>query len=219
MEKSICLAYSSPFFKWEARRGVDKIGENYMKKEDKEKITKREFLRQSFGTALAIGLGGAFTYKAVGSKSKNLVWQINPEKCTKCGRCATDCVLSLSAVKCVHNFSLCGYCKLCFGFFQPGAKKLNKSAENQICPTGAITRKFVEEPFFEYTIDESLCNGCGKCIKGCNSFGNGSLFLQVRHDRCLNCNECSISKVCSSEAFERIPVDKAYLLKGKLDED
>jgi len=51
-------------------------------------------------------------------------------------------------------------------------------------PDGAIKRAYVEDPYFEYTIDERLCIGCGKCVKGCNAFGNGSLQLQVRHDRC-----------------------------------
>jgi electron transport complex protein RnfB len=37
----------------------------------------------------------------------------------------------------------------------------------------------------------------------------------VRHDRCLNCNECPISVVCPSDAFSRIPADYAYLLKGE----
>ena len=45
----------------------------------------------------------------------------------------------------------------------------------------------------EYIIDEELCIGCAKCVKGCAAFGNGSLHLQVRHDRCLNCNECTIA--------------------------
>jgi electron transport complex protein RnfB len=68
-------------------------------------------------------------------------------------------------------------------------------------------------PYYEYTIDEKLCNGCGKCVKGCNTFGNGSLFLQVRHDRCENCNECAIAVACPSGAFKRVPADKPYLLK------
>jgi len=74
----------------------------------------------------------------------------------------------------------------------PDANELNTGAENQQCPTGAIKRHFVEDPYYQYTIDEELCIGCGICVKGCASFGNGSLFLQVRHDRCVNCNDCSI---------------------------
>ena len=65
----------------------------------------------------------------------------------------------------------------------------------------------------EYTIDEPLCIGCAKCVKGCNAFGNGSLFLQVRHDRCLNCNECSIAAACPSQAYKRVPSNEPYLIK------
>jgi Na+-translocating ferredoxin:NAD+ oxidoreductase subunit B len=140
-------------------------------------------------------------------------WQINPAKCVACGNCATYCVLEQSAVKAVKAFPICGYCRICFGFFEPAPYAITEGAENQLCPTGAIIRKFVEEPYYEYLIDEPLCIGCGKCVKGCNTFGNGSLFLQVRHDRCLNCNQCAIAAACPSGAFERVPADKPYLLK------
>ncbi len=143
------------------------------------------------------------------------VWQLDPSKCTQCGRCATKCVLQSSAVKCVHRPKQCGYCRLCFGFFQPGSTTLTSAAENQICPTGAIRRKFVEEPYYEYTIDESLCIGCGRCVKGCSAFGNSSLVLQVRHDRCVNCNECSIARNCPSDAFRQVPAPAPYLLNPR----
>jgi electron transport complex protein RnfB len=50
-------------------------------------------------------------------------------------------------------------------------------------------------------------------VKGCQAFGNGSLYLQVRHDRCLNCNECSIAARCPADAFVRIPAGKPYIIK------
>jgi electron transport complex protein RnfB len=59
-----------------------------------------------------------------------------------------------------------------------------------------------------------LCIGCGKCVTGCSAFGNGSLFLQVRHDRCLNCNSCSIARSCPSNAYKRVPAHDPYILKG-----
>jgi electron transport complex protein RnfB len=142
-----------------------------------------------------------------------MVWQIDPYKCVACGNCATYCVLEESAVKCVHAHEICGYCKICFGFFEPEPFAITEGAENQLCPTGALLRKYVEDPYYEYTIDESLCNGCGKCVKGCNAFGNGSLSLQVRHDRCVNCNECAIAAACPSGAFQRVPADHPYILK------
>jgi len=146
---------------------------------------------------------------------EELVWQIDPNKCTQCGRCATECVLNSSAVKCMHAFSMCGYCDLCGGYHQPQAKEHDTAAENRLCPTGAIIRTFVEEPYFQYTIDEALCIGCAKCVKGCGAFGNGSLYLQVSHDLCKNCNECRIATKCPSNAFVRVPIGRAYLPKGK----
>ena len=110
----------------------------------------------------------------------NEVWQIDPEKCTACGKCATECVLEESAVKCVHSYAICGYCDLCTGYFEPDPNDRNTGAENQLCPLGAIERHFIEEPYYEYSIIEPLCIGCAKCVKGCNAFGNGSLHLQVR---------------------------------------
>ena len=149
------------------------------------------------------------------SMSSELVWQIDPNLCTQCGRCAEYCVLNPSAVKCVHAFDVCGYCELCGGYSKPDAMRLDTAAENRLCPTAAIQRKFIEHPYFEYTINEELCIGCGVCVKGCNSFGNGSLHLQVRHDRCVNCNECSIARVCPSGAYKRVPATHPYLLKGQ----
>ena len=64
-------------------------------------------------------------------------------------------------------------------------------------------------------ISEELCVGCGKCVKGCNTFGNGSLYLQVKHDRCVGCNECSIARDCPAKAYQRVPVSNAYLLKTR----
>jgi len=111
---------------------------------------------------------------------------------------------------------MCGYCKLCFGYFKPDAPRLDEAAENQICPTGAIRRTFIEDPYFEYTIQESLCTGCGLCVKSCGNFGNGSLYLQVRQDRCRNCNTCRIAERCPAQAFTRVPEAAPYLLKETL---
>jgi Na+-translocating ferredoxin:NAD+ oxidoreductase subunit B len=147
-------------------------------------------------------------------EARQMVWQLDMTKCIQCGRCATNCVMSPSAVKCTHAFAMCGYCDLCGGYFKPGTKTLTTAAENQLCPTNALKRKFIEDPFFEYTIDEELCIGCGKCVKGCGAFGNGSLQLQVRHDRCQNCNECSIARSCPAQAFTRVPANKPSLMRG-----
>ena len=186
-----------------------------MEKSPENKANKRrEFIRSTARLTLAIGIGGVSGLALTKSTKEEWVWQIDPFECTQCGRCAEECVLTPSAVKCVHAFDLCGYCDLCGGYFKPGVIDLHTGAENQLCPTAAIKRDFIEEPFFEYTIDEDLCIGCGKCVKGCSAFGNGSLHLQIRHDLCLNCNQCKIARLCPSDAITRAPAGKPYNFKG-----
>lgn len=186
--------------------------------DERKAITRREVLghglRGLVALAAAGGLG-ALALRGKATTAADTVWQIDPEKCTECELCATRCVLTPSAVKAVHAYAQCGYCELCFGFFEDNPNSMDTAAENQRCPTGAIKRSFVEDPYYQYVIDEPLCIGCAKCVKGCNAFGNGSLFLQVRHDRCVNCNQCAIATACPAQAFVRVPADQPYLLKGR----
>ncbi len=189
--------------------------------EEQKGLTRREFLALGLrGAGVVIGASTIGVLAARAAHGGN-VWQIDPSKCVQCGNCATACVLKPSAVKCVHAFAQCGYCELCFGFFQTEPTQPNSlttAAENQQCPVGAIKRSFVEDPYYQYIIDENLCIGCGKCVKGCNRFGNGSLFLQVRHDRCVHCNECSIANACPAQAYTRVPLSRPYLLKQVAEE-
>lgn len=186
-----------------------------MDENEKQKlINRRKFLQTTARLSLAVGfgaIGGALIGK---SPKQKWVWQLDASKCVQCGKCATSCVLTPSAVKCMHVYDMCGYCDLCGGYFRPGASKLTTAAENQLCPTAAIERKFVEEPYFEYHIIEELCIGCGKCVKGCEAFGNGSMQLQVNHKLCVNCNECAIARDCPADAFKRVPANDPYLFSG-----
>jgi electron transport complex protein RnfB len=182
---------------------------------NKEKgISRRDFINNSIRFSVILGIGAIGGKLLTRSQARQMVWQLDPSKCIQCGRCATNCVKTPSAVKCVHVYSMCGYCDLCGGYFRPETKELTTAAENQLCPTSAIKRKFVEEPYFQYEIDDALCIGCGKCVKGCTSFGNGSLQLQVRHDLCDNCNECAIARDCPAGAFSRVPSDNPYIFSG-----
>jgi len=179
------------------------------------KKSRREIIADGVRTCGLVAASGVLGALAVKAGAEEKVWQIDPNKCIFCTRCSTECVLDVSAVKCVHAYALCGYCKLCSGVLRDKRTGNTTLSEDQRCPTNAIRRAYVEDPYFEYFIEEPKCLGCGICAKGCNSFGNGSLFMQVRHDRCVNCNQCAIATVCPAQAFERVPVDKPYLPKVK----
>ena len=184
-------------------------------------IGRRGFLGNGIRVVGALGLGGAAGWLATRegrAEDEPYVWQIEPDKCIACTNCQTQCVLEPSAVKAVQCFLMCGYCDVCTGYFPMTGFELNTGAENQLCPTGAINRKGIEEQagvrYYEYTIDEPKCIGCAKCVKGCGLM-NGSLYLQVRHDCCVHCNECAIAVACPTEAFRRVPASAPYLLKKK----
>jgi electron transport complex protein RnfB len=83
----------------------------------------------------------------------------------------------------------------------------------KVCPQDALKRRVVgrEDPddpnnnYYEYTVDEALCTGCGKCVKACKApAGNGSLRLEIRYNRCLTCNECAINIACPEAAIVRV---------------
>jgi electron transport complex protein RnfB len=179
-------------------------------------VTRRRFLGLVARGGAAAGAAW-IGFRTLGAElfrpTPSTVWQIDPDLCIGCDRCRTACVLLPSAVKCVQAYSQCGYCDLCGGYFQPKTKERTTGAENQVCPTGAIKRTFVEDPYFEYKIVEDLCVGCAKCVVGCAAFGNASLFLQIKHDRCVGCNECAIMRVCPAKAIARAPRSQPYKLR------
>lgn len=186
------------------------------------KLDRRRFLGDGVRTtgAVALGCGAGFLIGREGTAEES-VWQIDPDACVTCGNCATYCVLDLSAVKAMQCYEMCAMCDLCTGYFEADHLEEDTAAENQMCPTGAIQRELIAEEAgvarFEYPIDEELCIGCGKCVEGC-AMMNGSMYLQVRHDRCLNCNDCSIAIACPSQAFRRVSANDPYLLKKKAQE-
>jgi len=180
-------------------------------------ISRRDLLGAGVRGASLLALGGVLGAVAATRQAHGkMVWQIDPYKCIYCELCAKTCVLNPSAVKCLNVFPLCGYCKLCTGYFEVEANELTTAAENQLCPTGALKRKWVEDEYFEYVVEAGLCIGCARCVKGCTDYGNGSLFLQIDQQLCVQCNQCSIATNCPSQAISRIPGKQAYILKDKL---
>ena len=189
------------------------------------KPTRREFLGHAARGTTLIGLGGLAAYLARKASVEG-VWRIDPEACVNsrlgavgvevCDLCSTQCVLGLSAVRAINDFSKCGRCYICPAYFDVTSAIDEKGLPSQkLCPRDAIDRKVIgwvdpDDPannFYEYTIDEKRCNGCGKCVMGCKEpAGLSSIRLEVRHNLCLDCNRCAIAMACPDNAYQREPV-------------
>lgn len=179
-----------------------------------ELSTRRQFIDRSFRIIGFGGIGaaaGLLTRRASG----NAVFQVDPFKCTACDLCRTSCVLSLSAVKAVNDFDKCGYCMLCPAYMDVTSLPDDRGIPTgKVCPQDALKRRVVgridvEDPnnnYYEYFVDETRCDGCGKCVKACKPpAGNGSLRLEIRFSRCVECNECAIQIACPDNAIVRVP--------------
>ena len=196
-------------------------------------VTRRELMGQVVrGTALAC-MGGAALFLAKKANGE-IVWQVNASKCLNsrlgevgmeaCILCTTACVVSLSAVRAVNEYSKCGRCYICPGYFDIKSAVNEQGLPSQkLCPRDAIARKPIgradpEDPannFYEYVVDEAKCDGCGKCVMACKEpAGLGSITLKIRYDKCVACNRCAISISCPKDAITQ--VDKKTGLESTL---
>ncbi|MCA9240317.1 MAG: 4Fe-4S binding protein [Planctomycetales bacterium] len=194
-----------------------------------KEASRRKFLQQSGRAACAAAIGGVGL--KLGSRAcAQDAWAISPNQCVNirlgvtgaqnvCEACATTCVLPLSAVRAVNDHAACGRCCICPAYYDvlspigPDGLPTKK-----LCPRDAITRTAIGEVdeydplnnFYEYTIDEEKCNGCGRCVMECKDpAGLGSIRLEVRYDLCLRCNRCSIAANCPEDAYRRVGPEPA----------
>jgi electron transport complex protein RnfB len=187
-----------------------------------EEPTRRDVLGHAARGAALVAVGGPLIYLA-GRAGAQGQWLIDPQKCINirlgatgvevCDKCATTCVLPLSAIRAVNEYSKCGRCCICPGYYDV-TSEIGRDGlpTRKLCPRDAIERVAIgdvdpDDPlnnFYEYIIDETLCNGCGKCVMACKEpAGLSSLRLEVRYDLCANCNRCSIAMACPEDALVR----------------
>jgi electron transport complex protein RnfB len=189
-------------------------------------VTRRDVLGRAVKGVVLAGFASAGAY-LIQKADGQIVWELDTQKCINsrlgrvgvpaCELCTTECVVSQSAVRAVNEFSKCGRCYICPAYYKvTSAVDEEGLPSEKLCPRDAIERKPIgyidpEDPannFYEYTIDEEKCDGCGKCVMECKEpAGLGSIRLSVRHDLCIDCNRCAISTVCPEDALSQLPVN------------
>ena len=60
-------------------------------------FSRRKMLKTAAQAAGAIGVAAVIGKLTAGAAAEPRVWQLDPEKCVQCGKCATECVLQTSA--------------------------------------------------------------------------------------------------------------------------
>jgi electron transport complex protein RnfB len=182
------------------------------------KLSRRNHLKGA-GNLLGAALLGTATWRIFSPPDENaafiaqgrrFAWQIDPEKCLYCGLCETACVRKPSAVKALNDQKKCSNCVVCYGHItnlKIDSDKIDSEGE-KVCPYNAVERRNFSggvDGMFLYSNDPKNCVGCAKCVKRCNEHGSKSMFLVIRPDLCLGCNECAIARACPHGAIERIP--------------
>lgn len=182
-------------------------------------VSRRKALDRLGRGAVIAGMAGTAGY-LVQKAEGQIVWQVDAAKCLNsrlgevgvkvCDLCLKECVVTLSAVRAVNTFSECGRCYICPAYYNvKSAVDRDGLPSEKLCPRDAIARKPIGEAdpadpannFYEYIVDEEKCDGCGKCVMACKEpAGLGSIRLKIRHNLCVNCNQCAISIACPKDA-------------------
>jgi Na+-translocating ferredoxin:NAD+ oxidoreductase subunit B len=187
-------------------------------------ISRRELLHKVVRGTVLVGIGGAAIH--LGRKAHGeLVWQVNASRCVNsrldavdakvCTLCTSKCVVSLSAVRAVNDYSKCGRCNICPAYFDINSAVDERGLPSQkLCPRDAIARvpigkidpEDLANNFYDYRIDEEKCDGCGRCVLKCKEpLGLGSITLKVRYNKCVDCNRCAIALACPKDAISQVP--------------
>lgn len=182
-------------------------------------VSRRDLLSKAARGAVLAGMGGAAVFLARKADGQ-IVWQVDASRCINsrfdetqteaCTLCTSECVVALSAVRAVNEYSKCGRCNICPAYFDITSAVNEQGLPSQkLCPRDAIARQPIgkidpEDPannFYEYVIDEEKCDGCGRCVMKCKEpLGLGSITLKIRYDKCVDCNRCAISVWCPRDA-------------------
>ena len=191
-----------------------------------KKIDRRQFLLTTGRAACVLAIGG-LAYRIISSHMdeetagprSRYVWAIDPFACTACGKCETECVRKPSAVKAVNDQKKCSYCVVCYGHITNTRIPTDRIMTDgiRLCKHDAVRRRsFSGQPdgHFIYDIDHNKCTACGLCVQQCLEHGSESIFLIIRPDLCLACNDCSIARRCPEKAIDRVYIGPEDEYKG-----
>ena len=170
-------------------------------------MDRRTFLKWTGRGAAVVALGTVGVRAGRAAGIDRPIWQIDPDKCIRCGKCETACVRKPSAVKCLNDLELCANCFACHGHVHTSKNKIcDPENDAKVCRGDAVIRTRIGRSQRNiYTINHDLCVGCGDCVERCTTIGMQSMFLSILPTLCLGCNECAIAKVCPGNAIIRIP--------------
>lgn len=191
-----------------------------------EELNRRKFIinagRVVFGLAigsLVYRVTGSFLHDEEAGPVTRHAWQINTDKCTACGQCKDLCVRTPSAVKAVNDQKKCSFCVVCYGHISdkniPSDKIMSEG--KRVCPQDAVIRKEYaggKDGYYIYEIDDDKCDGCCKCAEACIKKGTKSMFMIIRPDLCINCNDCNIATHCPDKAVDKVFIGPEDDFKG-----
>jgi len=165
-----------------ARRETEGDRRDMEDADSSKEVTRRDLLRDAAGVFL-LGFGYNRRSPDDRGRDRRVVWARSIRTPASPAIAAPRAACSRSPRSSACTASHVRLLRAVNGYFEPQPNALKPAPRNQLCPTGAIRRTFVEDPYYQYEDPGALCIGCRQVRQGCTAFGNGSLHMQVRHDR------------------------------------